>query len=59
MASITRQYQFVVFMNDEEKAQLYSMAGDDGTTASALVRAVLAAEWKRRQGRAPRRTPKR
>lgn len=50
MASITRTNQFVTFLNDDEKAKLYAMAEEDGTPASAVVRAMLRAEWTRRHG---------
>ena len=50
MASITRTHQFVVFLNDDEKAKLYTLAEEDGTPASATVRAMLRAEWSKRHG---------
>ena len=50
MASINRTHQFVVFLNDDEKAKLYTLAEEDGTPASATVRAMLRAEWTKRHG---------
>ncbi len=50
MASINRTHQFVVFLNDEEKAKLYGLANDDGTPASIVVRSLLKAEWQKRHG---------
>ena len=50
MASVNRTHQFVVFLNDDEKAKLYALAAEEGTPASFIVRSMLKDEWTKRHG---------
>lgn len=58
MASVTRTHQFVVFLNDDEKAALQALAAEDGTPASKVIRKLLTSEWERRREQPPRKPTK-